>query len=175
MDEVSTATSGRTSKSASESEPGAEPDAEPDSPPSHNPFKLLHARLHRNPVTGIVTKVVITVIGVGVLCAGLVMMVTPGPGIVGIIVGLAILALEYDWAERWMHAARKRYHDSVEHAKQLDPAVRRRRIALALLIVVLVVGGVVAYLVTYDWPTWALLSWDAVQGIGTFVPELPGM
>lgn len=175
MDEVSTATGGRTSRSTNESETGTAPDAAPESSPSHNPFKRLHARLHRNPVTGLVTKVVVTIIGVGVLCAGLVMMVTPGPGIVGIIVGLAILALEYDWAERWMHAAKARYHDAADRAKQLDPAVRRRRIALTLLVVVLVVGGLTAYLVTYDWPSWALVGWDTVQGIGTFVPELPGM
>lgn len=70
---------------------------QPGEAPSHDGrLKRLHSRLHANPVTGLVTKIVVTFVGVGVLGAGLVMMVTPGPGIVGIILGLAILATEWE-------------------------------------------------------------------------------
>lgn len=41
------------------------------------------------------------VIGFTILLAGVVMLVTPGPGIAVIVGGLAILAAEFAWA-RWM-------------------------------------------------------------------------
>jgi uncharacterized protein (TIGR02611 family) len=43
-----------------------------------------------------------------VILAGIVMLVIPGPGIVTIIAGLAILATEYVWAERLLRAAKVR-------------------------------------------------------------------
>ena len=43
-------------------------------------------------------KVAVLVIGGTVLVAGAVMLVTPGPGIAGILGGLAILATEFVWA-----------------------------------------------------------------------------
>lgn len=71
-------------------------------------FQRIHASLHRNPITGLITKITVTVLGVLVIGAGLVMMVTPGPGIVGIILGLSILGLEWHWAQRWMHAMKEK-------------------------------------------------------------------
>lgn len=46
-------------------------------------------------------KIVILVSGMAVLIAGVVMLVIPGPGLLGIAAGLAILATEFTWA-RWM-------------------------------------------------------------------------
>lgn len=47
-------------------------------------------------------------IGFVVLFGGLVMMVLPGPGIVGILAGLGILSRELPWAERVMEYVKKR-------------------------------------------------------------------
>ena len=52
-------------------------------------------------------RVVISIIGFAVLIAGGIMMVTPGPGIVVILAGLAILASEWAWAERALDRAKK--------------------------------------------------------------------
>ncbi|HEV8682837.1 MAG TPA: PGPGW domain-containing protein [Actinomycetota bacterium] len=52
-------------------------------------------------------RIAVTVVGFVVLGAGLVMMVTPGPGIVVILVGLAILATEWAWAERALDRAKQ--------------------------------------------------------------------
>ncbi len=46
--------------------------------------------------------------GFAVLAVGLVMLVTPGPGLVVIIAGLAILATQFAWAERALDSARAR-------------------------------------------------------------------
>jgi uncharacterized protein (TIGR02611 family) len=51
-------------------------------------------------------RIAVTVAGFVVLAAGLVMMVTPGPGLLVIILGLAILATEYAWARRALDTAK---------------------------------------------------------------------
>ena len=50
----------------------------------------------------------VAAVGFTVLAAGIVMLVTPGPGLVVIIAGLAILAHQFAWAERALHQARAR-------------------------------------------------------------------
>ena len=47
-------------------------------------------------------RVVIGVIGGTVLVGGFIMILTPGPGLAAIILGLAILALEFAWAKLWL-------------------------------------------------------------------------
>jgi len=53
-------------------------------------------------------KIVVLVIGGTALLFGVVMLVTPGPGIVGILAGLAILATEFVWARSLLSKAKKR-------------------------------------------------------------------
>ena len=135
----------------------------------------LHQRLHSHRALALTTKVVVTTVGVLVLVAGLVMMVTPGPGIVGIVVGLAILATEYDWADRWLQAARRKAKQAKEKAEAMDPAVRRRRLLWGTLALVLVLLALAGYVAVFDWPPFAVSGWDWVQRVGEWVPELPGM
>lgn len=45
-------------------------------------------------------RIVVLLLGVAVLVAGVLMLVLPGPGIIVIILGFAILATEFAWAER---------------------------------------------------------------------------
>ncbi len=47
-------------------------------------------------------RIVIAVIGGTVVLAGIVMLVTPGPALVVIPLGLAILAVEFAWARHWL-------------------------------------------------------------------------
>lgn len=63
-------------------------------------------------------RVAVTIVGLVVLAGGLVMIVTPGPGIIGIIGGLAILGTEYAWAQRWLARVRAK-------AKQAARSMRR--------------------------------------------------
>jgi ABC-type Fe3+ transport system permease subunit len=103
------------------------------------------------------------------------MIFTPGQGILAIILGLAILATEYAWAERWLRKARDKAAEAKRRAEAMDPKVRRRRLLLAGVALLLVVGAVVAYLATYDWPAFAVDGWDWVQSLAGWVPDLPGM
>lgn len=135
----------------------------------------LHARLHLNPVTGLITKVVVTMVGVLVMLAGLIMMVTPGPGIVGLLVGLAILSTEWRWADRWLDSARAAARRAADKAREMDPTVRRQRVALTASATLLALLVAVLLLDLFGWPGLAIDGWDWVQDIVTVLPDLPGM
>ena len=48
-------------------------------------------------------QIVVGVIGGTVVLVGVIMIVTPGPAFVVIPLGLAILAMEFAWARRWLN------------------------------------------------------------------------
>lgn len=52
-------------------------------------------------------RIVIGVVGATVLLIGVLMIVTPGPAIVVIPVGLAILGIEFTWARTWLRRLRE--------------------------------------------------------------------
>ncbi len=138
-------------------------------------LKRLHAWAHRNPVSSFITKIIVTILGTLLILAGIIMLFTPGQGILAVVAGLAVLSSEYEWAKRLRLRAEAKLKETTAAAKAMDPAVRRRRILLATLATVLVIGTVVWYLVVFDWPSYAVDSWDWLQSISSLVPELPGM
>jgi len=65
-------------------------------------------------------RIAVTIVGGVLLLAGVVCLVLPGPGIVLILAGLAVLASEYVWAEMLLNYAK----DKANRAKD---KVRRKR------------------------------------------------
>lgn len=53
-------------------------------------------------------RIVVFVVGGTVLLTGVVMLTGPGPGVLVILAGLAILAAEFAWARRWLKRTRSR-------------------------------------------------------------------
>ena len=53
-----------------------------------------------------VKRVVVAILGGTVLVIGFAFIVLPGPAFIVIPVGLAILAIEFAWAKRWLRSAR---------------------------------------------------------------------
>jgi hypothetical protein len=53
-----------------------------------------------------VRRIVVIVLGGTVLVIGIALIVLPGPAFVVIPLGLAILAIEFAWARRWLRSAR---------------------------------------------------------------------
>ena len=51
-------------------------------------------------------RIVIGVVGVAVVLIGLVLVPLPGPGWLIVLAGLAILSLEFEWAQRLLHFTR---------------------------------------------------------------------
>lgn len=64
-------------------------------------------------------RIAVTLAGLVLLAAGLAMMVLPGPGILVILAGLAVLATEYVWAQRMLNYAK-------DKAKQAKTKMLRR-------------------------------------------------
>lgn len=68
-------------------------------------------------------RIVVGVVGSTVLLIGVVMVVTPGPAIVVIPVGLAILSIEFTWARIWLKRlretiSRRNSKDRIERSEQ---------------------------------------------------------
>lgn len=67
-----------------------------------------------NPVTWVrliaqnLRRLIILIVGFGFVGAGLAMLVLPGPGILVSIIGLAVLAQEFAWAERTLDRTKSR-------------------------------------------------------------------
>lgn len=55
-----------------------------------------------------IRRLAVLVVGLTVALVGLIMFVTPGPGLVVLPLGLAILALEFVWARRLLNQVRER-------------------------------------------------------------------
>ena len=64
------------------------------------------------------------VLGVALLTVGLIMFVTPGPGIVLVVAGLAVLATEFAWAEHLLDKAKKQAARAGQSAQRV-PGVAR--------------------------------------------------
>ncbi len=52
-------------------------------------------------------RIVVTVVGLSILVIGIVMIIAPGPALILIPVGLAILGLEFAWARHWLNRLRQ--------------------------------------------------------------------
>jgi uncharacterized protein (TIGR02611 family) len=85
-------------------------------------------------------RIAVTVIGFAVLIAGIIMMVTPGPGVLVIVAGLAILATEWAWAERALDRAKAGGKVVLEQA-----TASPLRIVLSVTATLLGIGAVLVY------------------------------
>jgi uncharacterized protein (TIGR02611 family) len=93
-------------------------------------------------------RVPFAIAGFVVLLAGMIMLFTPGPGWAVIVFGLALLALEFAWAER----ALERVIDQMERASdQVTKGSPVRRVAVSG-IGVLAAAGFIALIVFWDIP-----------------------
>jgi tellurite resistance protein TerC len=52
-------------------------------------------------------RLAVGVVGITVLAIGVIMLVTPGPALIVIPVGLAILSIEFAWARAWLRRLRE--------------------------------------------------------------------
>jgi uncharacterized protein (TIGR02611 family) len=77
-----------------------------------------------------IKRVAIAVVGGTVLALGIALVVLPGPAFIVIPAGLAILAIEFAWARRWLRSARailqwRSKDDSVPAERLTIQSVRR--------------------------------------------------
>ena len=92
-------------------------------------------------------RIAVFVLGVALLAVGLVMFVTPGPGIVLVVAGLAVLATEFAWAEHLLDKAKEQAARAgqsaqrvpgvtavTERAARLVPSRWRRAVTTAVVV-----------------------------------------
>ncbi|WP_218566642.1 PGPGW domain-containing protein [Vallicoccus soli] len=112
----------------------------------------------------LVKRFAATIGGVALLAVGAAMMVLPGPGILLIVAGLAVLATEYVWARRLLVKAREQA-EKVQEAAVASPL---RTAGSVLFAVGMVVVGVLMLVVDdVAWPFLASLLdrvWGPVTG-----------
>jgi uncharacterized protein (TIGR02611 family) len=108
----------------------------------------LQERKLRHKQRNLLHRIAIVIAGVLIVCAGIVMSGpgVPGPGIVTILIGLGFLALEFDWAERWMERVIIWGDSAAERAEQTTPRQR-------------VIAGVATALVLAAF-AYAAIRWD---------------
>ena len=93
-------------------------------------------------------RLVFVLAGFTVTFGGLAMLVLPGPALVVIPIGLAMLALEFAWAERMLHTAVER----ADAAKRKAASASRRERALGTIATVLMIAAIVTAALLWDIP-----------------------
>ncbi len=68
-------------------------------------------------------RIAITAVGATLVLVGLVMLVLPGPGILLVIAGLAVLASEYVWAQRMLNYAKRKGQEAKDRVVRKKPEV----------------------------------------------------
>jgi uncharacterized protein (TIGR02611 family) len=114
-------------------------------------------------------RLVALVLGFAVLGAGVAMLVLPGPGLIVIILGLAILASEFVWAERALDATTTR----AASAATTVSANKSGRLALAASGLGLIVGGALVVVLTDGHRVvGATVALAGLIGLATLLPQV---
>jgi uncharacterized protein (TIGR02611 family) len=108
----------------------------------------LHERRTEHLQRGRFYRIVFAVAGAIVTLAGLAMLVTPGPALVVIPIGLAMLALEFAWAERMLDHAL----DKAEVAQQKAAETTRNQRIFAGVATALGIAACIVAVILWDIP-----------------------
>ena len=114
-------------------------------------------------------RLAVLVAGLGVLGAGVTMLVLPGPGLIVIILGFAILATEFAWAER----ALDRTTSTAAAAASKVTNNRAGKVALALSALAMITGGAIVATFVGDYRIAGLsVAVAGVVGLATLIPRV---
>ncbi len=72
-------------------------------------------------------RIIVTLVGSTILFLGVIMIITPGPALVFIPLGLAILGLEFAWARAWLRRLRERISTESQKYHGLRAEQHRQR------------------------------------------------
>jgi uncharacterized protein (TIGR02611 family) len=105
----------------------------------------LRERRERHRERSRIVRVAVVLAGFVVVLAGLAMIPLPGPGLLVVAVGLAVLALEFVWAERLLERTVDRMTKTSETVRE---ATRAQQVLLGLLGVLVAAAAITA---AYAW------------------------
>ncbi len=75
----------------------------------------------------IARRIVIAVLGSTVLAIGIVMIIAPGPALIVIPIGLAILGIEFAWARLWLKHLRRTISNHFNNSRAKRAEAHRER------------------------------------------------
>ncbi|HEU4811010.1 MAG TPA: PGPGW domain-containing protein [Nocardioides sp.] len=80
-------------------------------------------------------RVVLEILGWLLVIGGIAALVLPGPGLLGIFAGLALLSQQYDWAEKRLEPVKKKAMQAAAESVETWPRIVMSTLAAVLLIV----------------------------------------
>jgi uncharacterized protein (TIGR02611 family) len=107
-------------------------------PRAQRAIHTVEAWAHRGRVRALLVRIGVTVLGPLVVLAGVAMLVLPGPGLVVMALGGALLALEYDWARRVLAACARTLDRGRRAVVPRDASTARRALGVVTAIVLVV-------------------------------------
>ncbi len=114
-------------------------------------------------------KVAVLIVGVAVVLAGVALLALPGPGVLVIIVGLVVLATEFEWAQRLLDYVVERAAGATTKVQESKSG----RIMLALSGLILIGAGVVVIVFFSSWLVAGIsLILAGVIGLCTLLPKV---
>lgn len=108
-----------------------------DDSPKPRMVQRLEAQRERHRQRGFLVRMLYTIVGFAILIAGLLMLVLPGPALIVIPIGLALLSLEFVWAEGLLERALVHAEKAKRKAQE---TTKGQRVASAILVAVAVAG-----------------------------------
>ncbi|HWI43439.1 MAG TPA: PGPGW domain-containing protein [Nocardioides sp.] len=120
-------------------------------------------------MSGAAKKVFLTTLGWLLLVAGVAALVLPGPGLILLFAGLAVLSQQYTWAERWLEPVELRALRGAADSVETWP-----RVVMSTVFSLAVGACGVLWIVGPDAPGWWPLDdkWWLFGGIGTGITLL---
>lgn len=110
-------------------------------------------------MTAAAKRIVLEVIGWGLVLAGIAALVLPGPGLLMLFAGMAVLSQQYTWAERWVQPIEVRAKKAAADSVQTWP-----RIIFSVLASTWVLGMGVLWVLDPPAPSW----WPLDEGLWLF-------
>lgn len=112
----------------------------------HPLLDALRAHRERHRGRHPVLRSLAVVFGVLFLLTGAAMLVLPGPGLLVTVVGLGLLALEFEWAERWLQRA-------IARSQKLRSLLSRSKLLLVVFALVdtLVLAAILVAIFVLHW------------------------
>jgi uncharacterized protein (TIGR02611 family) len=122
---------------------------------AHEDRWAWRARIKGKPTTRRIYRIVVGVVGVAIVLVGIVLLPAPGPGWAIIFVGLAVLASEFEKAQRLLDFAKRHVHRWTTWMGRQHLVVR-----------VLVGLAILAFVLAIFW------GYFAVMGVPTWLPDV---